>query len=541
MDFREYSNMVREWIQKVLDNRGINAELMIENCKKIEQYAVENGDTKLIGFSSYYMGETYYVLNDAESLFNYMTRALSCLDSTGQWELVARAYNIMAITSSNRGNAPIAMDYYLTGLNYCKKYQLELVEMIINFNIGNLYMNCGQYKEAQTYIEKAYQYIFDKMPDDQFGAYLISIYVNLGKCYMKRGLLDKAYRYVERMENECGKYLLGEELLEVNCLKAQLFQKMGRTAQRDACIHYIHENIKKQMTIMDLFDDLYEYCELLLEIDKDKEFWNITGILESLAMQAKLVNLQRRMISLKIRYYRKNNQNEEYLTAAGQYYTMTEVLEKENQYMVINMLNVRSSLERANERRRQMEQENELLLKKSETDPLTGIANRFRLNQVADEAFQKAFTDGSSLAMEILDVDYFKQYNDNYGHQEGDNCIIAIAEELRKLQNEQIFCARYGGDEFVVIYQGMSLEEVFEKSKELRGNIMERKIAHEYSKTLPIVTISQGICWAVPRNENKSWDYLHVADTMLYQVKRKKRNGICVGTIGATDVLRMEC
>lgn len=358
---------------------------------------------------------------------------------------------------------------------------------------------------------------------------------------MKRSLLDKAYRYVERVENECGKYLLGEELLEVNCLKAQLFQKMGRTAQRDACIHYIHENIKKQMTIMDLFDDLYEYCELLLEIDKDKEFWNITGILESLAMQAKLVNLQRRMISLKIRYYRKNNQNEEYLTAAGQYYTMTEVLEKENQYMVINMLNVRSSLERANERRRQMEQENELLLRKSETDPLTGIANRFRLNQVADEAFQKAFTDGSSLAMEILDVDYFKQYNDNYGHQEGDNCIIAIAEELRKLQNEQIFCARYGGDEFVVIYQGMSLEEVFEKSKELRGNIMERKIAHEYSKTLPIVTISQGICWAVPRNENKSWDYLHVADTMLYQVKRKKRNGICVGTIGATDVLRMEC
>lgn len=171
MDFREYSNMVREWIQKVLDNRGINAELMIENCKKIEQYAVENSDTKLIGFSSYYMGETYYVLNDAESLFNYMTRALSCLDSTGQWELVARAYNIMAITSFNRGNAPIAMDYYLTGLNYCKKYQLELVEMIINFNIGNLYMNCGQYKEAQTYIEKAYQYIFDKMPDDQFGAY----------------------------------------------------------------------------------------------------------------------------------------------------------------------------------------------------------------------------------------------------------------------------------------------------------------------------------------------------------------------------------
>ena len=541
MDFREYGNKVREWIQNVLDNRGINAELTLKNCTEIENYAVENNDMKLLGFACYHMGETYYVLNDAERLFKYMTRALSCLDSTGQWELVARAYNIMAITSSNRGNAPIAMDYYLTGLSYCKKYQLELVELIINSNIGNLYMNCGQYKEAQTYIENAYQYIRRNLPNEEYESYLLSIYVNLGKCYMKRNLLDKAYQYVERIEKECAKHLFGTELVELNCYKARLFQEMGRTAKRDECIDIIHKNIGKHIAIMDLFDDLYEYCELLLEIGKDKELWDMAGILEDLAMQAKLVNLQRRMISLKIRYYRKNNQNEEYLAAAGQYYAMTEVMEKENQYMVINMLNVRSSLERANERRRQMEQENELLLKKSETDPLTGIANRFRLNQVADEAFQKAFTDGNSLAMEILDVDYFKQYNDNYGHQEGDNCIIAIAEELKKLQNDQIFCARYGGDEFVVIYQGMSLEEVFEKSKELRSNIMERKIVHEYSKALPIVTISQGICWAVPRNENKSWDYLHVADTMLYQVKKKNRNGVCVGTIGTKDILKMEC
>lgn len=541
MDFKEYGNIVREWIQHVLDNRGMNAELTLKNCTEIEKYAVENNDMKLLGFACYYMGETYYVLNDAESLFKYMTRALSCLDSTGQWELVARAYNIMAITSSNRGNAPIAMDYYLTGLNYCKKYRLELVETIINSNIGNLYMNCGQYKEAQTYFENAYRSIRQNLTNRDYEGYLMSIYVNLGKCYGKRNLFMKAYQYVERIEKECANQLFGVDLLELNCFKARLFHEMGRTAKRDECIRYIHENVDMQMAVMDLFDDLYEHCELLLEIDKDKELRDMAGILEELTRQAKLINLQRKMISLKIRYYRKHNQNEEYLKAAGQYYVMTEIMEKENQYMVINMLNVRSSLEHANERRRQMEQENEMLLKKSETDPLTGIANRFRLNQVADEAFQKAFTAGTSLAMEILDVDYFKQYNDNYGHQEGDNCIIAIAEELKKLQNDKIFCARYGGDEFVIIYQGMSLEEVFEKSKELRGYIMEQKIVHEYSKALPIVTISQGICWAVPKNENKTWDYLHVADTMLYQVKKKNRNGICVGTIGMTDILKMEC
>lgn len=540
MDFKEYSNVVQSWMKQVLDNRGINAELTLKYCMEIEKYAVEHSDMKLFGFSYYYMGETYYVLNDGEKLFKYMTRAISYLDSTSQWELVARAYNIMAITSANRGNAPIAMDYYLTGMNYCKKYHLSLVEMIINTNIGNLYMNCGQYKEAQNYVESAYAYMREHTDSPNYYNYLMNIYVSVAKCYMKRNLLDKAQSYVERVETECADHVYDIEILEVKCFKAQLYHKMGRYVRRDECIQYIHDNAGKHMTIMDLFDDFYEYCELLLEIGKDVEFWSMLEILEDLTKQAKIINLQRKMIALKIRFYRKNNENAEYLKAAGLYYAMTEIMEKENQYMVINMLNVRNSLERANEKRREIEEENELLQRKSETDPLTKLANRFRLNQVTDDAFQDAFTSGTGLAMEILDIDYFKQYNDNYGHQAGDNCIMAIAQELKKLQNEHIFCARYGGDEFVIVYQGLTLEEVFEQAQILRKNILDLQMEHHFSKALPIVTISQGICWAVPQEENKTWDYLHVADMMLYQVKGKNRNGICVGGIGSKDILKME-
>ena len=134
-------------------------------------------------------------------------------------------------------------------------------------------------------------------------------------------------------------------------------------------------------------------------------------------------------------------------------------------------------------------------------------------------------------AVEILDIDYFKEYNDNYGHQAGDVCILAIAEELQKMQGERIFCAPFRRDEFIIIYKQMTEEEVFEEAGGLRERILARRIAHAYSKALPVVTISQGICWDIPGEENRSWDFLHAADEMLYRVKKRSRNNISMGRL----------
>ena len=99
-------------------------------------------------------------------------------------------------------------------------------------------------------------------------------------------------------------------------------------------------------------------------------------------------------------------------------------MEKEKQAMIANMLDVRESLERANKKRREMEEANIRLLEMSETDALTHLANRFRLNDYLDQVFEKALSEQTPLAMEILDIDYFKQYNDNYGHQAGDELSL---------------------------------------------------------------------------------------------------------------------
>lgn len=534
MEVQESNDVVKAWKQEVLDSRGRDAERTLKSCLEIERYAKEHKDAALLGFAYFYSGETYYVLNDAEHMFRYIAQAIRLLDQTKQWELIGRSYNLMAISSINKGNVSAAMDYYLTGLNYCRKYGVTKMESSIMQNLGNLYMENGVYHEAQSYFEQAYSYYKSNLKGNYVD--LTAIYVNLARCYMLQGMLDKTRVYIEKLDSECESYYEDIDYLYVGCMKARYYHLIRSYARRDAQITEIQEKISKEVQIMEVFDDLYDFCNLMLEIDRDDVLWMVVGKLDEIVKNAGVVNLQRKVISLKIKGYRKNQDNASYLQAAGLYYELSEIMERENKDMIVNMLYVRSSLERANESRKQMEAVNVKLLEQSETDQLTGLANRYRLNDYSEKVLEYCFEHQLPLAMEILDIDFFKQYNDNYGHQQGDECITAIANQLKKMENGQTFCARYGGDEFIVIYAGMSAEEVRERAETLRQNIMNLKLEHLYSKALPIVTISQGISYGIPEEENRSWDFLHVADMLLYRVKARSRNDICLANLSGEEI-----
>ena len=156
MDFNAYSSEVLEWLEGVRKNRGTDAEKTLMLCKNIRDYAREQDDEKLLGYAYYYSGETYYLLNDVDKLFRNLSCSLPYLEHSRQHGLLARAYNILAITSMNRGNAPFAMDYYLNARMYCEKYKLYDIGIIININIGMLYNNFGEYRQAEKYLEQAY-------------------------------------------------------------------------------------------------------------------------------------------------------------------------------------------------------------------------------------------------------------------------------------------------------------------------------------------------------------------------------------------------
>lgn len=367
-------------------------------------------------------------------------------------------------------------------------------------------------------------------------ASLTAIYNNLALCYMKSGSLEKAEEYIRKLEAECEAHFEEMDYIYVNCMRARYCHLCGNISMRDQYIADIQNQLSGDVLILDLFDDLYDFCELMLEIDRGDVCRNIGEKLKALVEQTGIANMQRKMTALEMDYVKKTKDRERYLKTAGRFYELTEIVEQENRSMIVNMLYLRKSLERARERCRKLEEDAVELTEKSERDPLTGLANRYRLTNDSEKIVEQCFAEHKPLSFEILDIDYFKQYNDRYGHQAGDDCVRAIAALIRQMESDQIFCARYGGDEFVIIYSGMSAEEVCERAEKLRQDVMALQIEQRYTEGAFGVTISQGICHDIPSNGNKNWDFLHVADQTLYRVKRRGRNRLCMTDIHGREI-----
>lgn len=540
MEFYEYSDMVQQWISHVLENRQRNAQLTIKYCEDLVEFGAKNEDHKLLGFGYFYMGETYYGLNDGKKFFEIIGKALSHLSQAQEWELVARCYNYLGITAQNRGNAPIAMDYYLSGLNHCRSYDMVQLRVIFMINLAVLNSSCDRYAEAQQYLEKASAELHALGDMETFHQFMFGILTNLIKCLVLQDKVEEAKPFIERIHNDFLERADSIEKLVFACIKTLYYHRAKETEKRDSCIQTVDETLPEQLSILDIFEDLCDHCEVLLETGHEKEFWHIIDTMEAMIKNINIINLHVRIVSLKMKFYRLHQKNADYLQAAGLFYELSEIREKETKEMLRSMLSLRRNLEWVNRAKEEAEAQKKILQEKSEQDQLTKIANRFRLSDYSDEIFTRACEQSYSIAVEILDIDYFKEFNDNYGHQKGDTCLQEVARIIKELSAENRgFCARYGGDEFVLIYEGVTFEQSVSLAEELKKRIMDLAMEHKYSKAIPIVTISQGICWGEPDKSNRMWDFLHTADEMLYRVKRFSRNNYCVGKLGNTDNAQM--
>lgn len=167
-----------------------------------------------------------------------------------------------------------------------------------------------------------------------------------------------------------------------------------------------------------------------------------------------------------------------------------------------------------------------VLSEKSFFDSLTGVFNRRYFDENINLEWKKCLRDKDSLSLIMLDIDFFKNYNDFYGHQEGDNCLRKIAQEIRiSLLRPSDIVVRYGGEEFVVILPKTKLNGALRVAERIRQNVINLAIKHEASTISGVVTLSQGL--AEMNNESDTvYECLKSADQALYRAKSNGRNMI---------------
>ena len=162
----------------------------------------------------------------------------------------------------------------------------------------------------------------------------------------------------------------------------------------------------------------------------------------------------------------------------------------------------------------------------SMTDQLTGIANRRQHDIFSIIKWNEATRLKVPFSICMFDIDYFKSYNDTFGHPAGDKVIATVARVISShLQRSTDFVARYGGEEFVAFFMGGMAEQAYEYLKKIRKSVEECHIPHDPA-TAKWVTISAGGVTLIPQKENSYEVYLKIADTMLYDAKRMGRNRV---------------
>jgi two-component system chemotaxis family response regulator WspR len=202
----------------------------------------------------------------------------------------------------------------------------------------------------------------------------------------------------------------------------------------------------------------------------------------------------------------------------------------------INRLERDEAFRDLEESREKLAKANLALQKLSSLDDLTGIANRRSFNETLLKEWNRSIRDKKSIGIIMLDIDFFKLYNDHYGHQGGDDCLIKVAKGFESaIHREADFLARYGGEEFSAILPDTDLNGALKVAEEMRQAIKNLKIEHAKSKISDIVSISIGVSAFVPLQGMPPEVLIAAADQALYKAKEEGRDTVRSGLVTNTS------
>ncbi len=168
---------------------------------------------------------------------------------------------------------------------------------------------------------------------------------------------------------------------------------------------------------------------------------------------------------------------------------------------------------------------NEKLKMLSVIDGLTQIPNRRRFDEYLDLEWKRHFRGKNPIFIILCDIDYFKLYNDNYGHQAGDDCLQKVARAINSCAHRSTdLAARYGGEEFMLVLPSTDAKGAMDLSEEVRTCVMNLKLNHEKSTVNDYVTLSLGVATMIPGPDNSAESLIALSDACLYEAKEKGRN-----------------
>lgn len=530
MDYSKYDKNIQELI-KSCESMVVTGDAgALGALAKLRGIASDMGDDALLGVAEYCASNWYYDQSEYDNYQKHLKKAICCFLSSNETELLARAYNFFAADAHDNDAFDVAYHYFHSALQFADEKKAPVTAGVIYANLARLYYDIEDYRLARQYFRKGVKLINHNSDDLYYHYNVMAGIVNEGLTLLQMGKNDMAEKSYLKAKNAL-KYLQDiphrELSMTFKVLEARLAMVKGEEENFETLMNDMVAELKEDEHPYALMGEIRDYCRVLIAAGRTDCALALIEAIDERIISSGVIHAIRQLYEVKVDLNDAIGDEKKLDESLREQHSLLERQKDERMKLYQYSTELINLIGELQEEEAKVKAENENLQLRIITDPLTGIPNRYAMDIEISKRYEKAYKCKYSLGVEIMDVDGFKAYNDSYGHQAGDRCLEKIGEVLRSFCDRyDLFCARYGGDEFMMIYENMSDEEIRKISGEIAGAISTGEVVTDGRIIDRRVTISQGICNDVPKFKTKPWDYLSEADAALYVVKGKSMNKI---------------
>ena len=448
-----------------------------------------------------------------------MQAAINIFKETGNMKEYVRSLNLIGVIYAALGNETMAIDFYLEGLECVKQNNLRGMALPFYNNIGSRYMELNEYDRAISYFKQAENELerSEVQSEERYQAWLVVTCLNLMSSYTYLEDYEKAKIYLEKATPYLGEDVVREHGASFMVAQYKLYWAMGKKELVYEHLEKFLDDVLKNVSASDHVQNMLSVCDLLSKMEEYKKWKRVIDSFEFYAREQKSVYAQLVLAEMWMDYYKAINDMEKYVKLCVEHaelYRKQKIVEDKERAAAIDL---KIQLQEKEAERRAAEQ-------LSFVDSLTKLGNRYKLKEDSYEMQIATIRKQTRMVVGVLDIDCFKEHNDTYGHLQGDDTLQKLA-EVFELATEGVGMAyRFGGDEFVILMQDVTVEQVYSLANKIKELIAQLHIENKNSKILPEITISQGYYCFMPKKEQTLEEILAKADKALYYVKEHGRN-----------------
>lgn len=450
------------------------------------------------------------------------TRARDIFKEVGNRRELAASLNTLSIIYDEMGNASKSLELLLDGLEIALDENAFDVAAKLYNNMASNLMYIKAYDRATYYFVQTVEMIEKAKELNQFveadsAIFMLVLNLNLSLVYCVNNELDKAREYFEKSKVLSTHPDNKELLLTYNAFEMLILWRLGDSEAAKACVDSLLDNIRATEYSANYLEIMSYVFEVLRDMKEYSKWEKALQIMDGYVTDDVELYVRIEIIKHWLEFYEETNNREGYARACISFYKLSKAKEEEDQKKAADTIELEAELRRQTREKKKTD-------KIVYLDALTGISNRNKMIKDSKAYIERSAKDRLSISIGLIDIDYFKECNDTYGHVDGDNCLKRVAQVISDAVGEQGTVYRYGGDEFLIIMTEAKSSTLIELGERIKTNLEKEQIPNRKSPISDYVTVSQGYttAWA---DEGDNLDTLiKLADRVLYHIKRNGRN-----------------